>query len=41
MKKSVKTPMKKIVSKAKQYESKSSLNGKMSFLKGNVKRNKI
>jgi hypothetical protein len=26
----------KIISKAKQYESKSSLNGKMSFLKGNV-----
>lgn len=26
----------KIVSTAKQYESKSSLNGKMSFLKGNV-----
>jgi hypothetical protein len=27
---------KKIVSKAKQYESKSSLDGKMKFLKGNV-----
>jgi hypothetical protein len=26
----------KIINKAKQYESKSSLNGKMSFLKGNV-----
>ena len=26
----------KIISKAKKYESKSSLNGKMSFLKGNV-----
>lgn len=31
----------KIISKAKKYESKSSLNGKMSFLKGNVKQNKI
>lgn len=28
---------KKIVSKAKQYESKKSLDGKMKFLKGNVK----
>jgi hypothetical protein len=27
---------KKITNKAKQYESKSSLNGKMKFLKGNV-----
>jgi hypothetical protein len=26
----------KIINKAKKYESKSSLNGKMSFLKGNV-----
>ena len=26
----------KIISKAKKYESKNSLNGKMSFLKGNV-----
>ena len=26
----------KIISKAKEYESKTSLNGKMSFLKGNV-----
>ena len=26
----------KIINKAKEYESKSSLNGKMSFLKGNV-----
>jgi len=32
---------KKITDKAKQYESKSSLNGKMSYLKGNVKKNKI
>jgi hypothetical protein len=31
----------KIIKKAKQYESKSSLNGKMSYLKGNVKSNKI
>lgn len=31
----------KIIKKAKQYESKSSLNGKMSYLKGNVKQNKI
>lgn len=28
--------MKKIIKKAKQYESKSSLNWKMKFLKGNV-----
>jgi hypothetical protein len=28
--------MKKIIAKAKKYESKSSLNGKMKFLKGNV-----
>lgn len=28
--------MKKIIEKAKQYESKKSLKGKMSFLKGNV-----
>jgi hypothetical protein len=28
--------MKKIKAKAKQYESKSSLNGKMKYLKGNV-----
>lgn len=28
--------MKKVIEKAKQYESKKSLNGKMSFLKGNV-----
>ena len=28
--------MKKIISKAKQYESKSSLDGKMKYLKGNV-----
>ncbi len=28
--------MKKIKSKAKQYESKASLNGKMKYLKGNV-----
>lgn len=28
---------KKITSKAKEYESKKSLNGKMSYLKGNVK----
>lgn len=27
-----------IKTKAKKYESKSSLNGKMSFLKGNVKK---
>ena len=31
----------KIIKKAKKYESKSSLNGKMSYLKGNVKSNKI
>lgn len=31
----------KIIKKAKKYESKSSLNGKMSFLKGNIKSNKI
>jgi hypothetical protein len=29
--------MKKIIDKAKEYESKKSLNGKMSYLKGNVK----
>jgi hypothetical protein len=28
--------MKKIINKAKQYESKKSLDGKMKFLKGNV-----
>jgi hypothetical protein len=28
--------MKKIIAKAKQYESKKSLDGKMKFLKGNV-----
>ena len=28
--------MKKVISKAKQYESKSSLNGKMKYLKGNT-----
>jgi len=28
--------MKKVIEKVKQYESKSSLNGKMKFLKGNV-----
>ena len=28
--------MKKIKAKAKQYESKGSLNGKMKYLKGNV-----
>jgi hypothetical protein len=28
----------KIIKKAKQYESKSSLDGKMSYLKGNVKK---
>lgn len=28
--------MKKLVVKAKQYESKGSLNGKMKYLKGNV-----
>jgi hypothetical protein len=28
--------MKKVIEKAKQYESKKSLNGKMGFLKGNV-----
>lgn len=28
--------MKKVTEKAKQYESKKSLNGKMSLLKGNV-----
>ena len=31
---------KKIVSEAKKYESKSSLNGKMKFLKGNVGKTK-
>lgn len=29
--------MKKIIDKAKEYESKKSLDGKMSYLKGNVK----
>ena len=29
--------MKKVIEKAKQYESKKSLDGKMKFLKGNVK----
>jgi hypothetical protein len=29
--------MKKVIAKAKQYESKKSLDGKMKFLKGNVK----
>jgi len=33
--------MKKVIKKAKQYESKESLNGKMSFLKGNVSLKKI
>ena len=28
--------MKKVISKAKQYESKKSLDGKMKFLKGNA-----
>ena len=28
--------MKKVIAKAKQYESKKSLDGKMKFLKGNV-----
>ena len=28
--------MKKVIDKAKQYESKKSLDGKMKFLKGNV-----
>jgi hypothetical protein len=28
--------MKKVIEKAKQYESKKSLNDKMAFLKGNV-----
>lgn len=28
--------MKKVIAKAKQYESKASLDGKMKFLKGNV-----
>ena len=32
--------MKKIIDKAKEYESKKSLNGKMSYLKGNVKSTK-
>jgi hypothetical protein len=36
MKKAVKPIKKEIISKAKKYESKNSLNGKMSFLKGNV-----
>lgn len=30
--------MKKVIEKAKQYESKKSLDGKMKFLKGNVKK---
>jgi len=29
--------MKKVIAKAKEYESKKSLDGKMKFLKGNVK----
>jgi len=29
--------MKKVIAKAKKYESKKSLSGKMKFLKGNVK----
>lgn len=29
--------MKNVIAKAKQYESKKSLDGKMKFLKGNVK----
>ncbi len=28
--------MKKVIAKAKQYESKKSLDGKMKFLKGNI-----
>lgn len=28
--------MKKVIAKAKQYESKASLDGKMKYLKGNV-----
>lgn len=30
--------MKKVIKKAKQYESEKSLDGKMKFLKGNVKK---
>lgn len=30
--------MKKVISRAKKYESKASLNGKMKYLKGNVGR---
>ena len=30
--------MKKVIKKAKEYESKKSLDGKMKFLKGNVKK---
>jgi hypothetical protein len=33
--------MKKIIEKAKQYESKKSLDGKMKFLKGNVGKVKL
>jgi len=33
--------MKKIIEKAKQYESKKSLDGKMKFLKGNVGKIKL
>jgi hypothetical protein len=33
--------MKKVIEKAKQYESKKSLDGKMKFLKGNVASKKI
>jgi len=32
----IKIIMKKVIEKAKQYESKKSLDGKMKFLKGNV-----
>jgi hypothetical protein len=32
--------MKKVIEKAKQYESKKSLDGKMKFLKGNVSKAK-
>jgi len=32
--------MKKVIEKAKQYESKKSLDGKMKFLKGNVGKSK-
>ena len=33
--------MKKVIKKAKQYESKSSLDGKMKFLKGNVSKSSV